>query len=153
MHDKGLAQVKNSMRTLNRYIETIQIEDLTQLLQVISNREQGRVVGYAGTISGFHVFATNAHSMGAAGTEGVRNETLGVGSTLTRSSYAFGSMAVARAQGMEAEIRLDSANDFGRLNSFNWLSHETTGALDVDPALAAEQQLRVVELRTVDVLL
>jgi len=151
MHDKGLAQVKNSMRVLNRYMEAIQIEELTQILQVISNREQGRVVGYAGSISGFHVFATNAHSMGAAGTEGVRNETLGVGSTLTRSAYAFGSMAVARAQGMEAEIRLDAVNDFGRLNSFTWLSHETTGALDVDPVLSSEQQLRVVELRTVDI--
>jgi hypothetical protein len=151
LNDKALAQLKNSMRVLNRYLDQASLEELTMMFQAMSNREQGKVSGYAGTACGFHIFATNAHSMGAAGTEGVRNETLGAGSTLTRSSYAFGVMAVARAQGMEAEMRTDNVDDFGRLQSFTWLSHETPGYLDVDPAINAEQQLRVVEIRTVDV--
>jgi hypothetical protein len=150
LHDKALAQLKNSMRILNRYLDQASLEELTLLFQAASNREQGKVSGYAGTICGFHIFSTNAHSMGALGTEGVRGEILGVGSTITRSSYAFGVMAVARAQGMQAEIRMDNMNDFGRLQSFTWLSHEIPGYLDVDPAIAADQQLRCIDIRTVD---
>jgi hypothetical protein len=150
LHDKALAQFKNTLRSRNQYLDQANMEELTMMLQAVSNREQGKVSGYAGVACGFQIFSTNAHSMGAAGTEGVRTETLGAGGTLTRSSYAFGAMAVARAQGMQAEIRADNVNDFGRLQSFTWLSHETPGYLDVDPAIAADQQLRSIEIRTVD---
>lgn len=150
INDKSLAQLKNQLRNRNLYLDQANVEELTMMLQAMSNREQGKVSGYAGTACGFHIFATNSHSMGAAGTEGVRTEALGAGSMITRSSYAFGIMAVARAQGMEAEMRTDSVNDFGRLQSFTWLSHETPGYLDVDPAIAADQQLRVIEIRTTD---
>lgn len=150
VHDVGLAQLKNSLSAKNQYLSQKSVEELTLMLQAASNREMGKCSGYAGSACGFHLFATNAHSMGAAGTEGVQMETLGVGSTLTRSSLAFGQAAVARAIGMEAEVRQDNVNDFGRLESFTWLSHETTGDLDVDPAINAEQQLRVVEVHTPD---
>ncbi|NJN87071.1 MAG: hypothetical protein HC881_13225 [Leptolyngbyaceae cyanobacterium SL_7_1] len=81
----------------------------------------------------------------------MQNETLGAGSTLTRASVAFGRAAVTRAIGMEAEIRTDNNDDFQRLDSFTWLSHETTGDLDVDPVINADQQLRSIEVRTTDI--
>ncbi|MBD2465721.1 hypothetical protein H6G89_32555 [Oscillatoria sp. FACHB-1407] len=153
LHTTGLAQLKNSLSAKNQYLDQMNLEELTMLLQVASNREMGRCSGYAGSACGFHLFNTNAHSMGAAGTEGVQTETLGAGSTLTRASVAFGRAAVARAIGMEAEIRTDNNDDFQRLDSFTWLSHETTGDLDVDPAIHPDQQLRVVEVHTTDVVL
>jgi hypothetical protein len=150
LHTNGLAQLKNSLSAKNQYLSQANMEELTMLLQAASNREMGKTSGYAGSACGFHLFSTNAHSTGAAGAEGVQNETLGVGSTLTRSSVAFGRAAVARAIGMEAEVRTDNNNDFQRLDSFTWLSHETTGDLDVDPAINSDQQLRVVEVHTTD---
>lgn len=150
LHDVALAQLKNSMANRNRYTDRISVQELTGLLQSAANREMGKTSGYVGTVGNFHVFATNAHSMGVAGTSGVQNETLGAGSTLTRTSFAMGRAALARAIGLEAEVRQDNNNDFGRLNRFIWLSHETTGYLDTDPAIAAEQQLRVIQIRTTD---
>ncbi len=153
VNDYALAQLKNSVSARFRYLEPMNIADLTGILQSASNREMGRTSGYAGDIGCFHIFSTNSMSMGIAGTEGVQLETLGVGSILTRASLAFGRAAVARAVGMEPEMRRDNNDDFGRSNRWVWLSHETAAALDVDPALAAEQQLRVVEIRTTDTVL
>jgi hypothetical protein len=151
LHDTALAQLKNSMASRNRYMDQMSMQELTAILQAAANREMGKTSGYVGTICNFHVFATNAHSMGVPGTVGVQTETLGVGVTLTRTSMAFGRAAVARGIGMEAEIRRDNNDDFQRLNRYTWLSHESPGFLDVDPAISAEQQLRVVAVRTVDV--
>lgn len=151
LHDTALAQFKNSLSVKNRVLEQGNPTEITMMFQAASNREQGKTSGYAGKACGFHVFGTNTHSLGAAGTQGAQNETLGVGSTLTRTSLAFGRAAVARAIGMEAEIRRDNNDDFGRLNRFTWLSHEVTGDLDVDSAIASEQQLRVVQVRTTDI--
>jgi hypothetical protein len=151
VHDIGVAQLKNSLSSKQQYIEKRQMEEITEVLIPASNREQGKVSGYAGTVGGFHFFATNAHSMGAAGTEGAQNETLGTGaSILTRASFILGQGAIARAVGMEAEIRRDNNDDFQRMKGFSWLSHETTDSLDVDPAINAEEQLRVLEVRTID---
>lgn len=149
-HDTALAQLKNSLSVKNRVLESGNPTEITMMFQAASNREQGKTSGYAGKACGFHIFSTNTHSLGAAGTQGAQNETLGVGSTLTRTSLAFGRAAVARAIGMEAEVRRDNNDDFGRLNRFTWLSHEVTGDLDVDSAINAEQQLRVVQVRTTD---
>lgn len=151
LHDIALAQYKNSLSAKNQYLTPMNMAELTMLLQAATNKEMGRTSGYAGTLNGFHIFGTNAHSLGAAGTEGAQNETLGVGSTLTRTSLAFGRAAVARAIGMEAEMRRDNNDDFGRLNRWTWVSHETAGDLDIDPAINAEQQLTVIEIRTVDI--
>lgn len=151
LNDFALAQYKNSLSNKNQYLTPMNAEQLTMMMQAMTNREVGRTSGYAGTMSGFHIFATNAHSMQGTGTEGVQTETLGVGATLTRTSFAFGRAAVARAVGMEAQMRLDSVNDFGRLSRWTWVSHETTADMDVDPAIAAEQQLRVVEIHTTDI--
>jgi hypothetical protein len=151
LNDRALAQFKNSIGDKFRFVDGAAVEELTNLLQSASNRVMGKASGYVGKYCGFHLFSSNAFSMGAAGTEGVQSETLGPGATLTRASYFFGRAAVCRAIGMEAEVRRDNNDDFGRLNRFVWLSHETTGYLDVDPAINAEQQLRVVEFRGVDV--
>lgn len=151
LHDRGLAQFKNSLADKFRYVSTEEVERLTNLLQSATNRIQGKTAAYEGTYCGFHIFSTNAHSMGVAGTEGVNVEALGVGPTLVRSSLAFGRAAVARTYGMEPELRRDNNDNFGRMNRWVWLSHEGLGALDVDPALDPDQQLRVVEVRTVDV--
>jgi hypothetical protein len=151
LHDTALAQFKNSLSIKNRVLEQGNPTEITMMFQAASNREQGKTSGYAGKACGFHVFGTNTHSLGIAGTQGAQNETLGVGSTLTRTSLAFGRAAVARAIGMEAEIRRDNNDDFGRLNRFTWLSHEVTGDLDVDSAINAEQQLRVIQVRTTDI--
>ena len=158
--DTAAAQLKNSLALKNQYLSVKQVEEITSILIPASNRDQGKVSGYAGSVGGFHFFSTNAHSMGAAGTEGVQLESLGTGSTLTRASFILGQAAIARAVGMEAQIRTDSVLGgsqpswtFGRLQGFTWLSHETTDDLDVDPAIAAEQQLRVLEVHTTDIVL
>lgn len=153
MHDTALAQFKNTLTVRNRVIEPANVTELTMLLQAATNREQGKTSGYAGKACGFHLFSTNAHSLGVAGTQGAQTETLGVGSTLTRTSLAFGRAAVARAVGMEAEIRRDNNDDFGRLQRYTWLSHEVAGDLDVDSSINAEQQLRVIQVRTTDITL
>jgi hypothetical protein len=111
------------------------------------------ISGYIGTVGQFDCFQTNAFGVGVAGTEGVRNETIWTGSVLNRSSYAFGDMAVARAVGMEMQIFQSEITDSGRLQSYGWRSHETTGDLDVDPSNggSSNQQLRVIDVRTLDV--
>lgn len=48
------------------------------------------------------------------------------------------------------QIRRDSNDDFGRRNRYVWVSHEGFGYLDVDPAINASQQLRVVQVRHTD---
>lgn len=153
MHDFALAQFKASLSANNQYLNPSNTAELTNMLQAITNREMGKTMAYAGKFAGFHIFSTNAHSMGAPGTEGVQTETLGAGATTTRSSLVFGRAAVARAIGMEATLRRDKDDDFGRLSRWTWLSHEITDYLDVDPTINAEQQLRVVEVRTTDVFL
>ena len=151
MHTTAATQFKKSLAEKFQYNTQQQIQDLTNIFPQIGS--QGQVTGYLGRYCNFHVFETNAHSLGAAGTEGAQNVTLGVGSTLTRTSIAFGRSAVCRAVGMPVEIRRSNEDDFGRLGKFIWLSHETAAALDVDPALNASQQLRVFQVRTTDAIL
>jgi hypothetical protein len=52
---------------------------------------------------------------------------------------------------MEVQIRMDEMRRFQRLDSYIWYSQEEIASLDVDPAVNAEQQLRVVNIRTTDV--
>lgn len=151
LNPMALIALKNSFAARQRYMDRLSLEELTNLMSAVNNIEMPTISGYVGTFCNFHIFQSNAAGVGNAGSEGVQTETLGVGATLTRSSYAFGTNAVARAKGMDVEIVSGEVTDFKRTNSYIWYSHEKTAALDVDPAINSEQQLRVVVIRTVDI--
>lgn len=148
MHSTAASQFLNSLNNNSRFSGALQTQDVTNLFSYAA--VQGQVTGYLGSFYNFHIFETNAHSLGAAGTEGAQNVTLGVGSTLTRTSIAFGRDAVGHAVGMPVQIRRSNDDDFGRLGQFIWLSHETAATLDVNPNNNASEQLRVLQVRTVD---
>jgi uncharacterized protein YeaC (DUF1315 family) len=147
---RALAPLKNSLANNNRYMDQISTEKLTALFTMATNSDVPTISGYVGTFCGFHIFQSTAYGNGAAGTEGVQNETLGVGSTLTRSVIAGGYYAVARAVGMEAEIRRATEDNFQTQDAWTWISDEVVFDLDVDSAIAAEQQDRIFELRVTD---
>lgn len=147
---RALAPLKNSLANNNRYMDQISTEKLTALFTMATNSDVPTISGYVGTFCGFHIFQSTAYGNGAAGTEGVQNETLGVGSTLTRSVIAGGYYAVARAVGMEAEIRRATEDNFQTQDAWTWISDEIVFDLDVDSAINAEQQDRIFELRVTD---
>jgi hypothetical protein len=103
-----------------------------------------------GTYCKFHIFESTAFGGGLAGTEGVQNETLGVGSTLTRTCFAGGFYAVAHSIALPAEIRRATEDNFGTQDSWTWISDDLILATDLDSAIDSEQQTRVVELRVTD---
>lgn len=147
---RALAPLKNSLANSNRYMDQISTERLTALFTMATNSDVPTISGYVGTFCGFHIFQSTAYGNGAAGTEGVQNETLGTGSTLTRSVIAGGYYAVARAVGMEAEIRRATEDNFQTQDAWTWISDEIVFDLDVDSAINAEQQDRIFELRVTD---
>lgn len=147
---RALAPLKNSLANNNRYMDQVSTEKLTALFTLATNSDVPTISGYVGTFCGFHIFQSTAYGNGAAGTEGVQNETLGVGSTLTRSVIAGGYYAVARAVGMEAEIRRATEDNFQTQDAWTWISDEIVFDLDVDSAINAEQQDRIFELRVTD---
>ena len=149
MHSTAAGQFRTDIGEQLRPTTMRDVEELTNLLPQVAL--EGNVVGYLGKYCNFHIFETNAHSLGTNGTEGAQNETFGTGTVLTRSSIAFGNAAVGRGIAMPPQIRKDSNDDFGRLGKFVWLSHEAVGTLDVDPNNDASEQRRVWELRTIDV--
>jgi hypothetical protein len=151
------AQFVNSLQTLYRFVQKEDIEALSQILNpgVIEPENGSRIAGYLGSYYGFHVFQSNAFSVGAVGTEGVQNETINSATTLTRTSYAFGKDAVGRGVGTPMEIRQNEITNYQRINQYIWRSEEGFAALDVDPtgysdASAVPQQLRVFQIRTTD---
>ena len=148
IHSHAAGQLRKSLGDQAAPATRQDVEDITNILQLPA--EQGQVSGYIGKHCNIHFFETNAHSLGAAGTEGAQNATLGVGSTLTRSSWIFGLGAVGRGIGMQPQVRRDSSDNYGRLGKFVWLSHETAGTLDVDPNNDPSEQQRVWEIRTTD---
>ena len=152
LNTTSAARLQASMKASNisfRMEDRMVLADAFRFGSDISNP---MISGYVGTVGQFDVFQSNAFGVGAAGTEGVRTEVTGPGTLLNRSSYAFGDMAVARAVGMEMQIFQSEITDSGRLQSYGWRSHETTGDLDVDPSNGgdANQQLRVIDVRTLD---
>jgi hypothetical protein len=148
---------KQSLAEGNRWQapNATQLQELTNILNPSVVGEMDKVTGYMGKWDNFHIFETNAFGTGIAGTEGVQNVSLGVGSTLTRSSYAFGADTIARAVGTEMEFRRDSNDDFGRINRMIWREESGFASLDVDPTgysdtSSVPQQLRVIEVRNSD---
>lgn len=129
------------------------VADITNMLNMALAGEMDRVTGYLGTYENMMVFETNSYGCGAAGTRGVRNVTLGgtVGSVPTRTSWAFGSNIIGKAESMPFEIRQNEVTNYGRLDEFTWLSHEEWGTLDLDPVGTGNtsQQLRAIEIQTV----
>jgi hypothetical protein len=51
---------------------------------------------------------------------------------------------------MEAEIRRATEDNFQTQDAWTWISDEVVFDLDVDSAIAAEQQDRIFELRVTD---
>lgn len=150
LHTNALKQLGDDLLSRKQFMTKSNLEDITNILNAATAGEMGVVSGYIGDMCNFMIFETNIFGLGAAGTEAAQNETIAGSSRLTRASLAFGRNAVAKATGMAAEVRRDEVRDFGRMDSYTWLSHATYGPLDVDPAINANQQLRVVEVRTVD---
>ncbi len=151
LNSTALAQLSNDLATRNQYLTKDSMMDITNILNAATKSDLPKIDGYCGDIANFMIFTTNAISLGIAGTVGVRNETLGIGVRTTRTNFAFGASTIARVAGMPMSIRRDMNDDFGRRNRYVWVSHEGFGALDIDPILNASQQLRVIEVRHVDV--
>ena len=135
--------------------------DLDALLNILNPSyippgDTGRVNGYLGLVEKFHIFETgNSVGVGAAGQPGVQTETLGgtLGSRLTRTGYLIGAGATGIGEAMPFEIRQDEVTQFDRRTRMTWLTWRGYKTLDVDPVGTGEasQQLRVAELRTLDV--
>lgn len=151
LNSTALAQLVNDLATRNQYMTPGNMTDICNIMNAATKSDMPKIDGYCGDIANFMIFTTNAISLGAAGTVGVRNEVLGGVARTTRTNFAFGASTIARVAGMPMSIRRDTNDDFGRRNRYAWVSHEGFGTLDVDPALNASQQLRVIEVRHTDV--
>jgi hypothetical protein len=131
------------------------MNDLTSLLKQTTMNDLGRTDGYQFSVANFHIFVSNAFGAGIVGTEGVQSETTGAGAKTTRSSFVAGRDTIGRSIAMPFTIKRAKEDGFGRINRFIWNSYECAAALDVDPAsnppMSNDQQLRVVEVRTLDV--
>lgn len=147
---RALAPLKNSLANANRYMDQLSTEKLTAMFTMATNSDMPTISGYVGTFCGFHIFQSTAYGNGAVGTEGVQNTTFGAGVTLTRTVVAGGYYAVARAVGMEPEIRRASEDNFQTQDAWTWISDEVVFDLDNDSAINAEQQTRVFNLRVAD---
>lgn len=151
---------KNSLSTNNAWQAPNEM-NLRELLNILNPEvigEIGRISGYLGKWSNFHMFETNAYGVGAPGSEGVQTEALGVGATTTRTSYLFGRATIGRGIGTEMEIIMDNSGTFGRLERYIWREESGFTAVDVDPVGYGQtpgdpgvQQLRVIAVHTTDV--
>jgi hypothetical protein len=151
LHSTALAQLKNDLASQNQYLTQQNLGDVTNIFNAATQTEMDRVSGYEGDIANFMIFSTNAISLGAAGTPGAQTETIGGAANTTRSSFAFGGDSVANAVGLPMQVRRNAADDYGRMASYSWISHEGFGYLDTDSGIDAAQQTRVLEVRTTDV--
>ena len=146
----SLVPLVNSLTANNRNTEAISVEYLTEMLTQVTNADAPTVLGYMLTACGFHLFQSTAYGGGIAGTEGVQTTTFAAGAKTTRSCIAMGFYAVANATGMEPEMRRAKEDNFQMVDDWIWTADRVVGDLDVDPAIDAEQQLRVVEVRVTD---
>lgn len=145
LNPKAAAQLRKSVGDRIRYATPVEISSVLKATETT-----GKISGYIGTVAGFHLFQTNVYGVGTSG-EGVQTVSLGVGSTLTRSSWFFGKDAVGLGIGLPVTIRANDDTSFGRLQQYIWLAHMGCATLDVDPSNNASEQLRVFQVRTIDV--
>jgi FtsZ-binding cell division protein ZapB len=150
LNSTALAQLVNDLATRNLYMTKSDMADITNIMNAATKSDMPKMDGYCGDVGNFMIFVTNAISLGAPLTPGVQTETLGIGARTTRTCFAFGASTIARVAGMPMQIRRDNNDDFQRRNRCIWVSHEGFGYLDVDPAINAAQQLRVVQVRHTD---
>jgi len=150
LHSTALAQLKNDLAGQNQYLKKDDLSDITNIFNAATQSDMAKVSGYEGDIANFMIFSTNAISLGAAGTPGAQTETIGGAANTTRSSFAFGADSITEAVGLPMQVRKDANDDFARLMRFTWISFMGFGYLDVEPAINASQQLRVLEIRTTD---
>ena len=151
----AIAQIKDGLDEKMESPTAEQIITLTNMLQADGNTQSiDRVSGYVGTVNGFNLFQSNAHSIGTPGTLGVQTEQVGspAVATTTYSSWAFGRACVGRGIGMPMEVRSEGAGMFGRSMRWIWIEHSGFVQLDVapNPAIPSTtgQQTRVIEIRT-----
>ena len=149
---RALTALKNSLTIRNRVIDRLSLEQLTNLFTYATNSDAPTISGYVGTYCGFHIFQSTAYGGGVAGTEGVQNTTFsaGLGAVLTRTVLCGGWAGVARAVGMEPEIRRANEDNFQTQDAWTWISDEVVFDLDNDSAINAEQQTRTFQLRVTD---
>lgn len=127
-----------------------QVEMVSRIFATPDGAEYGGAVsGFRLICDGFMIFEQNTHSLGAAATEGVQSETLGVGATVTETCFAAGSDTMCWATALPVEIRQDEFSDFGRRDRWIWYSHENAAALDVNEVITSGrimQERRVVKV-------
>jgi hypothetical protein len=149
-YPNGVAQLKDTMDDATEPATEDAIRELTAMLTSQGSPEMDTVSGYVGKVENFHIWQQNATSIGIAGSPGVQNETFGVGTQTSYSSWAFGRSAVGQGIGMPMQVRMDSSGKFGRMVRYIWLLHAGYIPVDVDPQStnpANNQQLRVLEIR------
>lgn len=156
VNSRALAQLVTSLGQFNQFVNKQSIDEITNLVKEINRFPDLKVNGYQFNVGGFMVFESNAISGGIPGTEGVQTVTTGAGAQTARSSYAFGRDCVAKAIVDPFTIKQDSpSGQFNRFTDYIWTEISGVAPLDVDPAsnplISASQQLRVVEVRTLDV--
>jgi len=146
------AQLLQSLGNTYRAPSPEQVSALTSMMRAATGVEIGRVSGYMGMYCGFHIWVSNTIGVGAPTTNTVNTVTLGgaLGAKTTNDSFAFGIGSVGRGIALPMEIRPSGLNQFGRGESYIWLSREGYSAIDVDSSSSAPsgQQTRVVRART-----
>lgn len=159
----AIAQLENDIQLHHAYADMAGAEELMNMLSSKTRNDyMGRLNGYRGRIRGFHVYESTSFSVGIPGTPGVQTETVTGGtvtSVTTRTGFAMGADAIGWATSLPMEIREDNDNNFQRIRSLLWKSHENATGLDIDPdrtilaneiarPVGAEEQLRVYQVRT-----
>ncbi|MEO1523754.1 MAG: hypothetical protein AAFU78_23670, partial [Cyanobacteria bacterium J06633_2] len=132
MNEYAIAQFMQSKSSKERD-QALADQDLVTRMLAQSTLQDfgGEVTGYRGKFDGFHIFEQNVYGKGANGTEGSNTVTLGAGSTLMHTSFAFGQNTVCWCTGLPVEIRTDEVRDFGRQQRMIWYAHEASGRLNV----------------------
>ena len=160
----AIRQLKNSLDQYWLAPSESEVQALTNMLLMdYPNGEDLKINNYRGLYEGFHIFETNSFANGGTGTEGVLNESVNSGGTVTtgtmRTSYAFGYAASGRAiGGTGVQILFDEKTDFGRIDRAIWQSYESHGPLDVDATGYSDtsdvpQETRVFKVNTSDQLI
>ena len=155
----GMAVPTSYLKTLRKSLDDkleaptkAQLDEITNLLNAMTGGHVDKASGYQGKIGNCHIWASNAFSKGAPGTEGVNTETIGGSPQETREGFVFGDLTIGSGIGSEYEIRFDDDTDFQRMRRAIWHKESSYTAVDVDPVgyqdtSEVPQQLRVAKMR------